>query len=120
MVATGGDIEYSKEISRLTRGEQHRRATAFQSANLRCYRIASGVLQTGIEITARFQIKQFTHVFAGGVFKRSALDNGHLAGFTVARGITALYAGGFNAEFVFAHNNLLARVRSCRRARDFN
>ena len=101
VIATGGDVEHGIEGGRLTGGGQHSGGTALHLADLGRHRVVGGVLQAGVEIAGGFQVKQFAHILAGGVFEGGGLDHRDLAGLAVARGIAALYAFGF--DFVVAH-----------------
>ena len=53
MIAAGSKVEDGKEGSRLPRRGKHSRRTALQLADFSRDGIAGGVLQTGVEITAR-------------------------------------------------------------------
>ena len=60
--------------------------------------VAGGVLQTGVEIAAGFQIKELAHILAGVVFEGGALNDGNLAGFAVFWRITGLNAQCFGTQ----------------------
>ena len=92
MIPAGGDIEEGKEIGGLSGRGQHSGASAFQRGNFRRDHVTGGILQTGVEIAACLQIKEFAHILTGGVFEGGGLDNGNLARLSVAGGIAALYA----------------------------
>ena len=53
----------------LTAGSEHSGSAAFQLADLLSHKVAGRVLQTRIEVSVSFQIKQLAHVLAGIVFK---------------------------------------------------
>ena len=98
MVAAVCDVEHCIEVCSLTGRCQHCCCAAFQFADFCCYIVTCGVLQSGIEVAACFQVKQFAHVFACAVFECCALVNRDLSGFTVAGCIAALYTFCFNTE----------------------
>ncbi len=75
MVASLTDIENRIIIGCLSRRSKHCRHSPLQLANLFCYRVIGGILQTGIKISAVFQIKQSSHLVTGIIFKSRALIN---------------------------------------------
>ena len=102
MVACLADVEQGEEVGRLAAGRQHGGSAALQLTDLLCDDIAGGVLQAGVEIAVGLQVKQLSHILAGGIFKGSGLDNGDLAGLAVAGRIAALHADG-----ITIHCNIL-------------
>ena len=92
VVARFADVEQREEVGRLTAAGQHSRRAAFQLADLFRHQITGRVLQAGIEVAVRLEVEQFAHVLAGRVLEGGGLDNGDLAGFAVAGGVTALHA----------------------------
>ena len=94
MVTAGGNIENGVEGGRLAGGEQHGSGASLQGADLGRHGVVGGVLEAGIELAAGLQIKQLAHILAGGILKGGGLDNGDLAGFAVAGGVTALHTDG--------------------------
>ena len=96
VVARLADIEACKEVCCLTRGCQHSRHATFHSSNLRCGGVVRRILQTGVEITALFKVKETAHLFAGLVLECSALNDRHLARFSLAWVITGLHAQRVN------------------------
>ena len=97
VVARVGDVEDGIEVGCLAGRGQHGRGAAFQGADAGRHRVVGGVLQAGIEITGGFQVKELAHILTGIIFEGGGLDNRDLAGLTVLRCITALYAKGFNS-----------------------
>ena len=95
MIASRCQIEYREERSSLPAGCQHCGSSPFQCRDLCGNKVIGRILQSGIEITGSFQIKQFAHVFTGVIFERCALDDGNHPRFTVLRFITGLNAFGF-------------------------
>ena len=94
MIPGFADVEQREEVGSLTAGRQHGGGAAFQLTDLFRHEIAGGILQTGIEIAVGFQIEQLAHVLTGGILEGGGLDDGDLAGFAVAGGVTALHADG--------------------------
>ena len=85
--------------------DYYAKASGYQGALIGRFgnRIAGGILQTGIEISRSLQIKQLAHILAGGVLEGGGLDDGDLAGFTVAGSIAALDA--FGVDLILTHGN---------------
>ena len=104
MITVVCDIEYGKEVCRLTGGGQHSSRAALQLADLCGYRVTGRILQTGIEISCRFQIEKFAHFRAGFIFEGRALHDRNLTGFAVTGAVAALYAFGFNFVIVHIYN----------------
>ena len=102
MVACFAEVEQSKEVCSLTTAGQHCGRAAFQLTDLFGHKVAGGVLQTGIEIAVGFQIEQLAHILAGGVLEGGGLDNGDLAGFAIAGGITALHTDGITIHTTYS------------------
>ena len=76
VVASLADIEHSVEVSCLTARCEHSTYTAFECADLSCYRIVGGILQAGIEIALLLQVEQLCHLLRVVVLKRGTLDDG--------------------------------------------
>ena len=89
-------VENGEEVSRLTGGSQHGCCAAFESGKLGGNVIVGGVLQTGVEVAASFQVEELAHVLGGGIFEGGGLNDGNLTGFTIAGGVTSLYTTGIN------------------------
>ena len=102
MVACFAEVEQSKEVCSLTAAGQHCSRAAFQLADLLSHKVAGGVLQTGIEVAVSFQIEQLAHILAGGILKGGGLNNGDLAGFAVAGGVTALHADSITIHTTYS------------------
>ena len=90
MIATGGDIKYRVKRGGLSGTGEHGGNTALQSTDLGGYMITSGILQTGVEITLCFQVKELAHILRGGIFESGTLNNRDLTGFAVSGRITGL------------------------------
>ena len=114
MVSAAADVKDGKEGGSHSRGGQHSGASALHLADLSGNRIVGGILQTGIEISVGFQIKQLAHRVAGGILKGRALNDGDLSGLAVAGLIAALHA--FGADFIVAHR-MIAPFGVCKSAR---
>jgi hypothetical protein len=102
VVACFAEVEQGKEVCSLTAGSEHSGSAAFQLADLLSHKVAGGVLQTGIEVAVSFQIEQLAHVFAGGILEGGGLNNGDLAGFAVAGGVTALHTDGITIHTTYS------------------
>ena len=100
MVAAGGDVEYCVKGRRLTRRGKHCGGAALQLADFSRHGITGGILQAGVKISARLQIKKLAHILACGVFKGGALDYRYLSRLTVTGGITALNANGIPVPII--------------------
>ena len=103
MVPAGGDIKDSIEGCGLAGAGKHGSHASLKRADFPCYRVAGGVLQAGIKIPFRLQVKELAHVFGGIVLECGTLENGYLPAFPVAGSITCLDAQGFRVEFL-VHN----------------
>ena len=102
VIAAVCNIENAVEVCRLPGRGEHCGGAAFELTDL-CRDIVVGrVLQTGVKISARFQIEKFAHILAGIVFERGALYDGNLSRFSVFRLIAAL-----NANCISFHIGLL-------------
>ena len=97
MVAAAGNIEHGIEIGCLTGAGEHGSAAAFHGCDLGGYHIAGRILQPGVEIAGGFQVKKFTHVLGGCVFKSGTLNDGNLTGLTVAGIVACLNSQSFHA-----------------------
>ena len=100
MVSAAADIEQRVEVGSLSAAGQHARRAALHLRNFRCHMVIGGILKPGVEISACLQVKKLSHILAGIVFERSALNNGNLAGFPVTRRVAALYAYTVNLHIV--------------------
>ena len=90
MFPAGDNVKDGVKGSRLTGGGQHGRGSPLQGADLGRHVVIRGVLEAGVEVAVGLQVKELTHVLAGGVFERGGLDDGDLPGLSVSRGIAAL------------------------------
>ena len=102
VVACLTDVGNSKHRCRLAGRCEHGCHAALQIADFLCYDVVRRVLQTGIEVAVSFQIEQFAHILAGGILKGGGLDNGDLAGFAVAGGVTALHADSITIHTTYS------------------
>ena len=112
VVAAGGDVKNSVEVGGLSGGGEHGCAAAFESRYLCRNIVVGGVLQTAVKIAGGLKVKKLAHLGAGSIFESGALDNGDLAGLTVAGGVAGLHT--FGTDFVFCHNLSLLTGRICR------
>ena len=80
MVACLADVEDSIEIRCLSARCQHGGYTAFEGGYLGCNGIVRRILQTGVEVTAVFEVEQTRHLLAGIVFESCTLINGGVRG----------------------------------------
>src|SRR5699024_3670462 len=69
MITGVAQVEQCEEVGRLAGAGQHTGGTAFQFGDFGGDGVAGGVLQTGIEITAGFQIKQLAHFVGTVIFE---------------------------------------------------
>ena len=69
MAACLADVKQGKKICRLAGRSEHTGSTALQRCDLRRHIVIGGILQPGIEITGRLQIKQLAHVLTGVVLE---------------------------------------------------
>ena len=99
VIPAAGDIEHGIERSRLARRRQHGCGAAFQIRDLGRHKVVRGILQAGIEISRGLQIEKGAHGFAGSVFERGALVDGHLTGIAVAGLVAGLHAPGPDTFF---------------------
>ena len=90
MVSAVCKVEDGEHIGSLSRAGEHCRGSALKCGNLGRNIIIGGILESCIEISACFQIEELTHIFAGVIFKGSALNDGDHAGFAVLGGIARL------------------------------
>ena len=102
VVACFAEVEQREEVCGLTAGGEHGGSAAFQLTDLLGHQVAGGVLQAGIEVAVGFQVEQLAHILAGGILEGSGLDNGDLAGFAVAGGVTALHADGITIHTTYS------------------
>ena len=94
MVAAFANVEHRIEACRLTARGEHRRHTAFERSDLSRGRVASGVLQTRIEIARFFQVEESTHLLSTLILEGRTLVNGQLARFSVLRSPAGLHTLG--------------------------
>ena len=111
MVPAGADVEQREEVGRLAGRGEHSGGAALQLADLGGHIVVGGVLEAGVEVAVGLQVKELTHVLAGGVFERGGLDDGDLARLAVSGGVAALHAYGSDALSVH-FKKLLSFVRS--------
>ena len=64
VISAGCDVEYRKEVCRLSRGGQHSGASTLHIAYLSGNAVVCGVLQTGIEISRSLKVKELAHLSA--------------------------------------------------------
>ena len=64
MIIALTQIEQCEEICRLSGRGEHGCTAAFQRGNLRSDIIIRGILQPGIKVSGRLQIKQLSHLRA--------------------------------------------------------
>ena len=105
VVAAACNVENGKEICSLTGGGQHSGAAAFQCADLCSHGITGGICQAGVEVALCLQVEELAHILRSGIFKSCALNNGDLAGLTVAGHIASLNAQSLGSKFL--HNSHL-------------
>lgn len=98
MIARRSNIKDRQERCCLTGRSQHGSRAALKRTNLCSNMVAGRILQTGVKITACFQIEQLTHIFAGGIFKGCALDDRKRTRFAIARIITGMQAFGLDVQ----------------------
>ena len=115
VIAAGGDVEQGEEVGRLTGGGQHGGGAAFQRGDLGRHVVAGGILEPGVEISVGLQVEELAHVLRGGILEGGGLDNGDLAGFTVAGGVAPLDAKSFGT-IVLHDQLLLSRVHGTKKA----
>ncbi len=99
VVPAAADVEQGVKIGGLAAAGEHARRSSLQLCDFGCHIIIGGILETGVEIAAGLQVKKFSHVLAGIIFKRGALNNRNLTGLSVSRCIPALYAYAVNLHF---------------------
>ena len=102
MVACLAEVEQCEEVCGLTAGRQHGGGAALQLADLFRHQITGGILQAGVEVAVGFEVEQLAHVLAGGVLEGGGLDDGDLAGFAIAGGITALHTDGITIHTTYS------------------
>ena len=108
MSAALADIEDRKKVRRLSRRSQHTRASAFHRSDLGRHMVTGRILQTGIEITRCFQVKQFSHILTGVIFECGGLDDRNLARSAILRCISSLYTGCTDLELIHSGCLLLS------------
>ena len=103
MIACLADVEDGIEIRCLSARCQHGGYTAFEGGYLGGNGIVRRILQTGVEVTAVFEVEQTRHLLAGIVFESCTLINGEYAGFSLFRSPPCLYAQCLRLELL-CHN----------------
>ena len=76
MVSAAGEVEDREEGGRLAGGGQHGRGAALKRGDLGRHHIVGGVLQSGIKISLRLEVKELAHILAGVIFEGRALNDG--------------------------------------------
>ena len=99
MIPATGDVKDAVKGRGLAGSGEHGGGTPLHLADLGGHMVVGGILEPGIEIACALQVKQLSHVLAGGVFKGGALYDGDLARFSVPRGIASLHALGSHPVF---------------------
>ena len=77
--------------------------TAFEGGYFGGNGIVRRILQTGVKVTAVFEVEQTRHLLAGIVFESCTLINGEYAGFSLFRSPPCLYAQCLRLELL-CHN----------------
>ena len=98
VVAATGDIEHSHKIGSLPGAGQHGGRAALERRDLRRDVVAGRILQAGIEIAVRLEVKELSHGLGGLIAECCALDDRDLARFAVARRVAGLNAERFRPE----------------------
>ena len=86
------------EIIAETGAGQHGGRTALERRDLRRDVVAGRILQAGIEIAVRLEVKELAHGLRGLIAECCALDDRDLARFAVARRVAGLNAERFRPE----------------------
>ena len=94
MVPRGADVEDGKEVCRLAGGGEHGRRPPLQGADLGRHPVRGGVLQAGIEVALRLQVKQGAHGLAAAVAEGGTLDDGDVPGLAAGGHIAGVEALG--------------------------
>ena len=102
VVACFAQVEQGEEVGGLTAAGEHGSRAALQLADLLGDKVAGGVLEPRVEVALGFQVEQLAHILAGGVLEGGGLDDGDLAGFAVAGGVTALHADGITVHVTYS------------------
>ena len=76
MVPGAGDVEHREEIGGLARRREDGTHAALQVVDLGRHGVYRGVLQTGVEVAALFQVEELAHLVRRFIFKGSALNDG--------------------------------------------
>ena len=105
MVAGTADVQACEEIGGLARRRQHRPHPAFQVGDLGRHVVVGGVLETGIEITALFQIEEASHLVGSLIFEGGTLDDWNLSGFSLPGLVARVHAA--RADALLAHGLLI-------------
>ena len=101
MIAAGGDIEHRVEIGSLAGAGEHSGRAALHGSDLGRHHIAGGILQPGIKIALRFQIKELAHILRGGILEGGTLNDGDLPGLTAFGAVARLDAQGLHMKVLF-------------------
>src|SRR5699024_9824727 len=88
--------------------------TALQLTDLGRHRVIGGVCKAGVKISVLLQIKQPSHLLAGGVFKGRALIDGKLPGLSIFRLPASLDADCSHGSLI-CHNFILLNCKSSAR-----
>ena len=96
VVSAAGDVDAGKQVGRLAGGGEDGAYAAFQVVDLGGRGIHRGVLETGIEVAGLFQVEEFSHLVRGLIFEGGTLDDGNLAGFSLAGFVSCVDAAGVN------------------------
>ena len=97
------DVEAGKEVGSLTRRGEHGTYTAFEGSDACGDMIVGGILETCVEITLVLEVEETGHLFGCFITECGALDERHLAGFSLAGCIAGLNAkcGKFHIFLLF-------------------
>lgn len=113
MVPRLAEVEQGKEAGGLAAGGQHTGGAALQPCDLGGHQVAGRVLQTGVEMAAGLQVKQFGHLVRGVVFEGGTLNDGDLTGLAVCGGVAALHADGTQGLLAVCHGRSFLSVKLC-------
>lgn len=98
MVAAARNVEHGHKIGGLSGAGQHGGRAALERRDLRRNVVAGRILQAGIEIAVRLEVKELAHGLRGLIAECCALDDRDLARFAVARRVAGLNAERFRPE----------------------
>ena len=83
MVAAARNVEHGHKIGGLSGAGQHGGRAALERRDLRRNVVAGRILQAGIEIAVRLEVKELAHGLRGLIAECCALDDRDLARFGV-------------------------------------